>query len=116
MVTFASAKLRHEGLAEINDIANDVNALFQRMRDARRMDGMAMQRKFHEEKTAREKAEAEVAMLRAAMQATQSQTDLLRAEYERINKYRHLIPLEKEGDFSPDDEEDDANLDPDAPI
>lgn len=116
MVTFASEKLRQEGLAEINEIANDVNELMQRMRTARRTDGMILQRKFHAEKEAREKAEAELDALRASMQESKSQADLLRAEYDRIQKYRHLLPIGDEGDDFGQGSDEDGTADPEAPI
>lgn len=117
MVTFSSAKLRQEGLVELNDIVNDVNGLMHRMRVSRRADAMVLQRQFQQEKAAREIAEAELATLREAMQASQSQTELLLAEVARIEQFRHLIPIEDEGDdFGQGDDDGDIGADPEAPI
>lgn len=116
IVTFASEKLRQEGLTEINEIANNVNEVMQRMRTARRLDGMVLLRKYQEEKEAREKAETELAALRASVEETKSQAELLHAEYERIQKYRNLLPAMDEGDDFGHGNDDDDEADPEAPL
>lgn len=90
MVNFSSQKIREEGLEELNAIVNHIHRLMERMKVARRGNAMDLQRKLQREEDGRHAAEAVAAQLRTAMEESQSEIQLLRAQLSAVGAARLL--------------------------